>query len=92
MVPSNNTVVTRLRDVLAAGALALIAACLSTPAQSGGSQLVPQTKLRLSVIQWMPTKGVYEQWQALSGEFVVTQDGTIDLPVVGPVPIAGATD
>ena len=87
MVPSNNTIATRLRDILTAGALALIAACLSTPAQSGGSQLVPQTKLRLSVIQWMPTKGVYEQWQALSGEFVVTQDGTIDLPVVGPVPV-----
>ena len=78
----------RVRNVLAAGALALIAACLSTPAQSGGSQLVPQTKLRLSVIQWMPTKGVYEQWQALSGEFVVAQDGTIELPVVGSVTVA----
>jgi polysaccharide export outer membrane protein len=88
MVPSHITIATRLRDVLAAGALALIAASLSTPALSGGSQLVPQTKLRLSVIQWMPTKGVYEQWQALSGEFVVAQDGTIELPVVGSVTVA----
>ena len=35
----------------------------------------------------MPTKGVYEQWEALSGEFVVAQDGTIELPVVGSVPV-----
>jgi protein involved in polysaccharide export with SLBB domain len=43
--------------------------------------------LRVSVIQWMPTKGVYEQWTALGGEFVVTQDGTIELPVIGALPI-----
>jgi protein involved in polysaccharide export with SLBB domain len=88
MVPSHITIATQVRNVLATGAVALIAACLATPAQSSGSHLVPQTKLRLSVIQWMPTKGVYEQWQALSGEFVVAQDGTIELPVVGSVSVA----
>ena len=88
---SQSTMATRMRTLVGGGAFALMAICLSTPARSDGPQLVPQTKLRVSVIQWMPTKGIYERWEALSGEFVVAQDGTIELPVVGAVPV-GALD
>jgi polysaccharide export outer membrane protein len=84
---SRSTVATRMHHLLAGGAFALMAIFLSTPAQSAESQFLPQTKLRLSVIQWMPTKGIYEEWGALSGEFVVARDGTIELPVVGSVPV-----
>lgn len=51
--------------------------------------LVPQTKLRITVVQWMPMKGVYEQWSALGGDFVVSDDGTISVPVVGAIPVEG---
>jgi protein involved in polysaccharide export with SLBB domain len=77
----------RARSLYLAAACALISSLLSTPAESSDPRIVPDTKLRVSVIQWMPTKGLYEQWTALSGEFVVTQDGTIELPVVGSIPI-----
>lgn len=58
---------------------------LAFPAAAGG--LVPQTKLRVGVIQWMPTKGMYERWDALGGDFVVSQDGAVVMPVIGPVPV-----
>jgi len=66
-------------------------AIIAAQAQTGSPRMTPETKLRVSVAQWMPTKGQYEQWTALGGEFVVTQDGTIELPVVGSVRV-GALD
>ncbi|MEQ1955517.1 polysaccharide biosynthesis/export family protein [Mesorhizobium yinganensis] len=69
---------------------AVLAGCLCAPAATwaAGAPLVAQTKLRLTVIQWMPPKGAYERWDALGGEFEVTQSGTIMLPVIGSVPVA----
>ncbi|WP_446720700.1 polysaccharide biosynthesis/export family protein [Mesorhizobium sp. L-8-3] len=76
-------VATRTR--MAAGILALAASVLAFP--TSAETLVPQTKLRVGVIQWMPTKGMYERWDALGGDFVVSQDGTVVMPVIGPVSI-----
>ena len=53
--------------------------------------LVPQTKLRITVLQWMPLKGAYENWTAVGGEFTVSSDETIFLPVIGAVPVANLT-
>jgi polysaccharide export outer membrane protein len=75
----------RSRGVLIACALALASSML--PTQAGAGELVAQTKLRVTVLQWMPMKGAYEQWPALGGEFVVSDDGTIVLPVIGTIEI-----
>lgn len=75
-------------------AAALAAALLvPLPARAADTPLAPQTKLRVTVVQWMPMKGAYEQWTALGGEFTVGSDGTVTLPVVGAVPVneAGST-
>ncbi|MFA6153308.1 polysaccharide biosynthesis/export family protein [Mesorhizobium sp.] len=56
-------------------------------AVADGIRLPQQTKLRVTVLQWMPMKGVYEEWTALGGEFVVSNAGTIVLPVVGTVSV-----
>ncbi len=71
--------------MLAATAFGMAAMALPTTGQPGSPHIAPETKLRVSVAQWMPTKGQYEQWTALGGEFVVTQDGALVLPVVGSV-------
>lgn len=71
--------------LVAAGILALAATGLASPAWS--ERLAPQTRLRVSVIQWMPTKGTYERWDALGGEFVVSRSGTVVLPVIGAVAV-----
>ena len=74
---------------------ALAAACMMTAypdlARSLEVPLVPQTKLRITVLQWMPLKGAYENWTAVGGEFTVSSDETIFLPVIGAVPVANLT-
>lgn len=72
--------------ILGAATIAVATGGWSGSAWSAG--LAPQTKIRLTVVQWMPAKGQYEQWGALGGEFVVTQAGTVVLPVIGAVPVA----
>ena len=39
------------------------------------------------MVQWAPAKGTFEQWPALSGEYAVSQAGTISLPVIGTLPV-----
>ncbi|WP_018099498.1 polysaccharide biosynthesis/export family protein [Sinorhizobium meliloti] len=70
-----------LRKVFFAAALAFVGGA-STPAVAGAPEFAPQTKIRLKVVQWMPTKGEYAQW-ALGGEYVVSEAGEISLPVIG---------
>lgn len=67
----------------------VLAGSVATPfaAWAAGPPLAAQTKLRVTVIQWMSPKGAYERWDALGGEFVVSQSGTIMLPVVGVIPV-----
>lgn len=52
------------------------------------ADLVPQTKFRVKIIQWMPVKSAYEQWDALGGEFIVSTNGDVTLPVVGQLKAA----
>ncbi|MBP1862289.1 polysaccharide biosynthesis/export family protein [Rhizobium herbae] len=58
-----------------------------SPVLADGYQLVPQTRIRLTVVQWMPTKGVYEKWEALGGEFLISQTRTVSLPIIGTLPV-----
>jgi polysaccharide export outer membrane protein len=51
-------------------------------------QLAPHTKLRLTVLQWNPSKGEYLRWEAVSGEFTVSEVGSISLPLLGSMPVA----
>src|SRR5699024_7515563 len=59
------------------------------PAVPADDLLLPQTKLRLTIVQWNPTKGDYQSWEAIGGEFVVSQSGMLQLPVIGPVEATG---
>lgn len=79
------TAITFRMLLAAAGAVAVCGVGMSSPALS--DQLAPQTKLRVTVIQWMPTKGTYEVWGALGGEFEISQAGDLVLPVIGSVPV-----
>ncbi|MBD9374384.1 polysaccharide biosynthesis/export family protein [Rhizobium sp. ARZ01] len=65
----------------------LVLGGVGAPAVAEAGKLVPQTRIRLSVVQWMPTKGIYEKWEALGGEYTVAEDGTVSLPVLGTVSI-----
>lgn len=75
----------RAHSLVLAFILAAAISWLPTTADAG--DLVAQTKLRVTVLQWMPMKGAYEQWPALGGDFVVSDNGTIALPVIGAIEI-----
>lgn len=82
------TILHRRRSLRAGIMLAaLLLGSIVAPASTFAAKLVPQTKIRLSVVQWMPTRGVYERWDALGGEFVVSDEGFLSLPVLGNVPV-----
>ena len=66
---------------------AIVASGFSLKAQAAGANFPPQTRLRLTVVQWMPVKGEFEQWSALGGDFVVSETGTVVLPVIGAVSV-----
>ena len=76
-----------IAGIVKLGSAAILTLALSGPAFSDAPPLAPQTKLRLSVVQWAPAKGTFEQWPALGGEYVVSQTGTISLPVIGTLPV-----
>jgi polysaccharide biosynthesis/export protein len=75
-----------VRATFAIGALVLLAAA-PLPALAEGTTFAPQTKIRLSVVQWMPSKGQYERWDALGGEYTVSDDGNVFLPFLGSLPV-----
>jgi polysaccharide biosynthesis/export protein len=53
-----------------------------------GPIFAAQTKVRLTIVQWMPSKSEYERWDALGGEYTISDDRTIGLPFIGSLPVA----
>ncbi|WP_428425447.1 exopolysaccharide biosynthesis protein [Pararhizobium sp.] len=76
-----------LRAVVAAVAISVSGGVFS-PVLADSDQFAPQTKIRLTVVQWMPTKGVYEKWDALGGEFLISEERTVSLPIIGTMPVS----
>ena len=54
-------------------------------------RLAPQTKLKLTVVEWVAATGEYRRWDALDGEYSVAADGTIAIPLAGVIN-AGSLD
>lgn len=49
--------------------------------------LPPQTNIRVTIVQWMSAKGQYERWDALGGDFQISDGGTLALPLIGTIPV-----
>ncbi|MDI7860728.1 SLBB domain-containing protein [Rhizobiaceae bacterium n13] len=75
-----------LGKFLAAAMLGALGSIVA-PGYAVSRDLPPQTKIRLTIVQWIPTKGVYEQWSALGGEYQISEQGTVALPMIGTVPV-----
>lgn len=76
-----------LRAAVAAVAISISGGVFS-PVLADSDQFTPQTKIRLTVVQWVPTKGLYEKWDALGGDFLISQARTVSLPIIGTVSVA----
>ncbi|MBB3318070.1 MULTISPECIES: polysaccharide biosynthesis/export family protein [unclassified Rhizobium] len=66
---------------------AVAASFLTGVCSAVASPLFPNTKIRLTLVQWMPTKGSYEQWATVGGEYTVSEEGTISVPLLGPISV-----
>lgn len=62
-----------------------------TNAESDEYRLAAQDKLRISVLQWLPGAGNYQQWEALNNEYLVGASGGISVPLLGVIPAANLT-
>jgi polysaccharide export outer membrane protein/exopolysaccharide production protein ExoF len=51
--------------------------------------LRPQTRVKVSVVEWVAALGEYKEWTALNGEFTVSQAGRLSVPLIGSVDAAG---
>ena len=71
---------------------ALLAAATGLPcAAASAADLVARTKIRVSLVQWMPAQGQYQTWSALGGDYEVGNDGAVHLPVIGDISVSGKT-
>ena len=75
-----------LRTMFAMATLSVLGGAFS-PVLADSDQLPPQTKIRLTVVQWLPTKGSYEKWDALGGDFLISQEKTVSLPIIGTMSV-----
>lgn len=87
MLPMRNGQEERKRKRVMAAVLAALTLAFAVPASA--VELAPQTKFRLTVVQWIPAKGEYMKWDAISGDFVVSDAGTVSLPLVGSIDVSG---
>lgn len=70
-----------------ASSACIIFAGIVSPALAGSTSLTPQSKLRMTIVQWSSSKSQYERWDAISGEYTVSDTSTLVLPFIGPVPV-----
>ncbi|NIX75678.1 polysaccharide biosynthesis/export family protein [Microvirga terricola] len=74
------------RTITAVVGIAFAMAC-PQPGYADSYPLAPQTKLRVTVVQWIPAKGEYQKWEPVGGEYVVSAAGTISLPLIGSMDV-----
>jgi len=64
---------------------------LMLSAALGDYRLGPRDKVKVTVSEWRPATGQVYEWTALSGEFVISAEGRVALPVIGALPAASKT-
>ncbi|TNC10243.1 sugar ABC transporter substrate-binding protein [Methylobacterium terricola] len=66
-----------------------VPAAVSPPAALAGYALGPLDRIRLRVFEWRASRDEIFAWTALNDEFTIGADGTLSLPIVGDIPVAG---
>jgi polysaccharide export outer membrane protein len=91
MLPRIRRIFSRFRvAVVVALAFAALArpAGIAPAAAEPSYKLTPHTLVRLRVVEWVAARGEYRQWEAVEGEFRVSPEGTILLPLIGSIDAA----
>jgi len=61
------------------------------PVSADEYRLAANTKVVVAIVQWNPSKGEYQRWDALGGTYQVSREGTIGLPVIGLLRVSDST-
>lgn len=76
-------------------ALLILPAMVALPAMSGTAlaeeRLRPQTRIKVTIVEWVASTGEYKEWTALNGEYAVSPAGTLAVPLLGEFPVADDT-
>lgn len=83
--PKSSSVVPRLLLAIAM-LLGMLGASQAEPYKLGVSD-----KLSVRVVQWQSAGATFEDWTAVTGDYLVGPDGSVSFPFVGEVPAAGKT-
>lgn len=70
-----------------AGGLALPASDLA----AGEIPLMPQTQVRVTIVEWIASTGEYKEWTPLNGQYVISPSGTIAIPLLGEFSVENET-
>ncbi|MDR6101347.1 exopolysaccharide production protein ExoF [Agrobacterium larrymoorei] len=81
----------RKRTALAFAAALLLTSPLSALAQDGQYRLGTADKLRIRVAEWQPADGTIRNWDVINGDYSVGPSGTLSLPFIGQLNVAGKT-
>ena len=83
----------RMTSLLALGGalLALMVAASSASSAEGAAdyRIAPQTKLKVTIVEWIKSTGDYKEWTPLNGEYSVSSKGTISIPMIGELEVGG---
>jgi polysaccharide export outer membrane protein len=71
--------------------ICVLCACFGAPAWADEYRLAADTKIQITIVQWNPSKGEYQRWDALGGAYQVSPEGTIGLPVIGSLHVSDNT-
>lgn len=78
-----------VRTILTAAFAVLALAVSPLPSQADDAyKLAPYTRVRLTVVEWVASRGEYREWTALNGEYAISESGTVLLPLVGTLEVS----
>lgn len=63
---------------------------LAAPAYAD-ARLLPLTRVKVTIVEWIASTGEYKEWTALNGEYSVSQTGTIAIPLLGEFTVMDET-
>ncbi|MBB4231979.1 polysaccharide biosynthesis/export family protein [Rhizobium mongolense] len=80
-----------LRFIMAAGIIGTAFTGQAVHAADDSYRIRAQTRMKVSVVEWVSSTGEYKEWTALNGEYTVSQRGDISMPMVGQIAVLGKT-
>ncbi|MFS8047268.1 polysaccharide biosynthesis/export family protein [Rhizobium sp. BR 314] len=64
---------------------------IANAAASDIYQVGPQARLKIAIVEWISGTGEYKEWTALNGEYLVSQSGSISIPMIGQMQVSDKT-